>query len=109
MPVRLDQAAWMMLGNTRILVATLAATQAAHEKECLADRERTRQSFEELRRAQEEAERRIAKRQDEMHKDHNARFDQIQSMNWKVAGVMILTLLSVIGFGLAHLLPLMKI
>ena len=119
MPVRLDPAAAVMFG-TRVLVATLAATQSAHEKECLADRERTRLSFEETRRAQEESERRIlqrqedserriAQRQDEMHADHSRRFDQIQAMSWRVAGVMILTLLSVIGFGLAHLFPLVKI
>lgn len=103
MPVRLDPAMAMMLG-TRVLVATLAAQQAAHEKDCTADRERTRQSFDELRHAQEESERRIAMRQNEMHTDHNKRFDAIESLEWKVVGGMIVTFLAVIGFGLAHII-----
>ena len=98
-----------MLGNTRVLMASLAANLAAHEKDCMAERARLSKQFDELRTAQEASEARIAKRQDDMHADHSRRFDQIQAMSWRVAGVMILTLLSVIGFGLAHLLPLVKI
>lgn len=97
---------WMaavMFGN-RVLIATLAAQQAAHEKDCMADRERTRQSFEAMRSSQEEAERRLVDSMAKMHKENASRLGQIESFGWKVVSLLVITLLSVIGFGLAHIL-----
>lgn len=94
--------AGMMFG-TRVLVATLAAQQAAHEKDCMADRERTRLSFESMRQQQEESERRLVESMAKMHGENASRLGQIEAFGWKVVGLLIVTLLAVIGFGLSHI------